>query len=280
MDRIEIDWNQAWQKAREGMSHGSDSSFWDKRAPAFARHVKQTDYEKRFIELMQPDPSWSVLDFGCGAGTLAIPLARRVASVTAVDFSRVMLDLLGQSCRDEGVANVTSIHGSWDDDWERLGIGSHDAVIASRSLVAHDLRQAIVKLDRTARRVVHISSLVGDGPQDRRIYEAVGRTLLSGPDYIYLYNLLYQMGIHASVNFISHREWKVFADLDEAMEGTSWMLRDATFRELELLKAYLAATLVPYGNGLRFPGPRVVSWALISWEKGESGERSGVRSEE
>lgn len=267
MDRIEIDWNAAWQKAREGLSQGNDSSFWDKRAPAFARHVKETDYERRFLDLMQPDPSWSVLDFGCGAGTLAIPLARRVASVTAVDFSRVMLDLLRQSCREEGISNVTSIHGSWDDDWESLGVGSHDAVIASRSLVAFDLREAITKLDRAARRGVYISSLVGDGPQDRRIYEAVGRTLVSGPDYIYLYNLLYQMGIRATINFITHREWKVYGNLDAALEGNCWMLKDVTQEELELLRGYLSASLVPHEGGWRMPEPRVVRWALISWEK-------------
>lgn len=269
MNRMEIDWNAAWQKAREGLSQGSDSSFWDKRAPAFARHVKETDYERKFLDLMQPDPSWSVLDFGCGAGTLAVPLARRVASVTAVDFSRVMLDLLRHACREEGLGNVTTIHGSWDDDWERLGIGTHDAVIASRSLVAHDLRDAVTKLDRAARRSVHISSLVGDGPQDRRIHEAAGRTLVSGPDYIYLYNLLYQMGIRASVNFITHREWKVYGDLEQALEGSCWMLRDATPQELERLREYLAVTLLPHDGGWRFPEPRVVRWALISWEKGE-----------
>jgi SAM-dependent methyltransferase len=269
MNRIEIDWNAAWQKAREGLSRGDDSSFWDKRAPAFARHVKETDYERKFLDLMQPDPSWSVLDFGCGAGTLAIPLARRVASVTAVDFSRVMLDLLGQSCRDEGIANVTPILGSWADDWETLGIGTHDAVIASRSLVAYDLRDAITKLDRVARRSVHISSLVGDGPQDRRIYEAVGRTLVSGPDYIYLYNLLYQMGIRATVNFITHREWKVYGSVAEAVEGNCWMLRDVTPEELELLRRYLAANLMHQGSGWRLPEPRVVRWALISWERSE-----------
>lgn len=267
MDMIEIDWNAAWQKAREEHSPSDDSSYWDKRAPAFALHVRETDYENQFLDLMMPHPSWSVLDFGSGAGTLAIPLARRVASVTAVDFSKVMLDLLRQSCREEEITNVTVIHGSWADDWEQLGIGTHDAVIASRSLVAYDLRDAINKLNRAARKVVHISSLVGDGPQDRRIYEAVGRKLALGPDYIYLYNLLYQMGIYAKVNFITNREWKVYESVDKAVEGNLWMLRDVTPEELGLLRRYLASNLIPHKNGWRLPAPMVTRWALISWEK-------------
>lgn len=269
MNRIDIDWNYAWQRAREGRSNMGDSLFWDKRAPSFARHVKETTYERHFLELMQPHPSWSVLDVGCGAGTLAVPLAKRIASVTALDFSSVMLDLLRHSCREEGITNVSTIHGSWEDDWERLGVGTYDAVIASRSMVARDLRDAVNKLNRAALKRVYVSSLVGDGPHDRRVYEAVGRELLSGPDYIYLFNLLYQMGIFATVDFIVSREWKVFKNLEDAVDGAIWMLKDITVEELERLRNYLAAELVPHLDGWRFPAPKVVRWAFISWEKGE-----------
>lgn len=269
MNRLEIDWNYAWQRAREGYGRIDDSSFWDKRAPEFARHVKETGYEKRFLEILQPDPSWTVLDVGCGAGTLAIPLARRIASVTALDFSRVMLELLRRSCVEEGITNITTIHGSWSDDWEQLGVGSHDVAIASRSLVARDLRDAVEKLNRAARKRVVVSSLVGDGPHDRRIYEAVGRTFNTGPDFIYLYNLLYQMGIFATVDFVTSRDWKVFTSMDDAIAGTSWMLKDVTPGELELLRKYLETVLVPVGNGWRFPQPKVVRWAVISWDREE-----------
>jgi len=269
MNKFEIDWNYAWQRAREGRSGGDDSSYWDKRAPAFARHVKETDYEKRFLEIMQPDPSWSVLDVGCGAGTLAVPLAGRIDSVTALDFSKVMLDLLGQCCREKGIRNITTIHGSWEDDWDLLGIGTYDAVIASRSMVARDLRDAVEKLNRAARKRIYVSSLVGDGPLDRRVFEAVGRELVSSPDYIYLYNLLYQMGIYATVCFITNKDWKVFKSLEDAVEGTSWMLRDVTPNELELLENYLAGKLVPCEGGYRLPSPKTVRWAVISWEKEE-----------
>jgi len=267
MNKIKVDWNYAWQRAREGRSSNDHSTCWDKRALSFARHVKETDYEKRFLEIMQPDPSWSVLNVGCGVDTLAVPLAGRIASVTALDLSKVMLDLLRQCCQQEGVHNITTIHGNWEDDWERLGVGTYDVVIASRSMVARDLREAVDKLNRAARKRIYVSSLVGDGPLDRRVFEAVGRELVSGPDYIYLYNLLYQMGIYATVSFITSKEWKVFKSLDDAVEGTSWMLRDVTQHELELLGNYLATELVPCASGWRFPSPKSMRWAVISWEK-------------
>ncbi len=48
-----------------------------------------------------------ILDLGCGIGTLAIPFARRLASVLAIDRNRLMLD---EGCRRadaDGLTNIT-----------------------------------------------------------------------------------------------------------------------------------------------------------------------------
>lgn len=267
MSNNEIDWNAAWNRAREERPRSRDSSFWDRRAPSFGKHVMESDYEKDFLELLRPHPSWSVLDVGCGCGTLAVPLAGRIASVTALDFSTGMLDLLRQRCRDAGITNITAIHGRWEDDWDHLGIGTYDVVIASRSIVVDDLRDALMKLDRAARKGVYISALVGDGPFDRRIFDAVGRSLERGPDYIYVYNLLHQMGIYADVSLLTSREWKGYATIDEAAEGMRWMLDEMTPEEENRLRDYLAAELVTHEGGWRLSAPKVVRWAVISWQK-------------
>jgi len=268
MSKNEIDWNEAWNRAREERPRRKDPSFWDKRALSFSKHVMESDYEKHFLDLMQPQPSWSVLDVGCGSGTLAVPLAGLTTSVTALDFSPGMLALLQQRCRESGIVNITAINGSWEDDWESLGIGTYDVVIASRSTVVEDLRGALLKLEQAARQRVYLSAMVGDGPNDRRIYDAVGRPLKRGPDYIYIYNLLHQMGIYARVSFITSSEWKSYDTVEEAIDGTRWMLDDLTTEEVSRLVKYLVAEMVPHESGWRLPAPKVVRWALISWEKG------------
>jgi SAM-dependent methyltransferase len=48
----------------------------------------------------------SVLEYGCGLGRLALPLARNPGSVTAVDRSPVMLDLARREARRRGLAHV------------------------------------------------------------------------------------------------------------------------------------------------------------------------------
>jgi SAM-dependent methyltransferase len=263
-----LDWNLAWQEARKRKKNDrSDNSHWNKRAPAFAQHARKSAYAEEFVRLLAPQPEWSVLDVGCGAGTLAIPLAGMVRNITAIDFSDAMIDLLNAHCVEHGLTNVAARVLGWEDDWEQAGIVEHDVAIASRSLVVHDLRTALIKLNNKARRI-YVASLVGDGPFDRKIFEAIGRELDRGPDYIYVYNLLHQMGIHAEVRFVDHGDsGSTYRDLDDAVEKFSWMLDTLTPGETERLRTYFSRHLVKTTGGWALSYRRSVRWAVISWSK-------------
>lgn len=53
------------------------------------------------------EPSGTALDFGCGVGRLAIPLARRFSSVVGVDIADSMLAEAKKNARDLGVENLS-----------------------------------------------------------------------------------------------------------------------------------------------------------------------------
>ena len=219
MSLPDVDWNELWRRTQaEKHPPMRDPKFWDKRAPEFTRHVAASEYIGQFLRIMKPEPHWAVLDIGCAAGTLAIPLAPSVKRITAVDPSTVMLSLLDDRCREHNIANIRLVNGKWEDDWGALGIGLHDVVVASRSLVADDLQTVIDKLQRYASKRVYISTLVDDGPYDRRIVEAVGRKFCHGADYILVYNLLRTLGIYANVAFTTNRYEKTFTDIEDAIE--------------------------------------------------------------
>ena len=76
--------------------------------------------------MIKPKKDWTVLDMGCGAGALALPLAENVKYITAVDFSEAMLDFLDSSIQKKKIKNIKTIHASWEDDWEKAGIGKKD----------------------------------------------------------------------------------------------------------------------------------------------------------
>jgi SAM-dependent methyltransferase len=264
-----LDWNLAWQEARKHKKNDrSDNSHWNKRAASFAQHARKSAYAEEFLRLLAPQPEWSVLDVGCGAGTLAIPLAGMVQQITAIDFSDAMIALLNAHCVEHGLSNVAAKVLGWEDDWDQAGIAEHDVAIASRSLVVHDLRTALMKLNNKARRRVYVASLVGDGPFDRKIFEAIGRELDRGPDYIYVYNLLHQMGIHAEVRFVNHGDsGSTYRDLDDAVEKFGWMLDGLAPEETERLRGYFSKHLVKTANGWALSYRRSVRWAIISWSK-------------
>ena len=264
-----IDWNRAWQAqlARRGLRK-RDARYWDGRAPSFAKAVSETDFSDRFLAILKPQPSWTVLDMGCGSGALAIPLAKRVRSVTAVDFSGEMLAVLRDQCAAESLANVATIQGSWEQDWGQLGIGACDVAIACRSLVVEDLRAALLKLDAAARKGAYIVTVVGDGPHDRRLFEAVGRPLIPSPDYIYTYNLLYQMGICANVAFIEEIRNRSYDSPEQAAASLRWMVEDLTGPEEAKLGAFLKKQLVFRDGSWRLCYDKEIRWAVIWWEKG------------
>ncbi len=266
-----VDWNLAWQTRQASRSFSRrDARFWDKRAASFSKAASETEYADRFLSIMEPERCWTVLDMGCGSGTLAVPLAACVAQVTAVDFSAEMLSLVRARCAAGAIDNVTTLQGQWEDDWAELGIGTYDAAIASRSMVADDLKGSILKLDRAARRRVYVVTIVGDGPYERRLFEAIGRPLHLEPDYIYDYNLLYQMGIFANVTFINEKRRKAYESPEEAARRMEWMFNGLNNEEQKRLNAHLETYLVRGPDGKwRLPYECGIRWAVIWWEKEE-----------
>ena len=245
-----IDWNELWKQSKLEKSFKSKTADdWDKKAPSFARRNSVSLYIDKFIELLNPEVSWSVLDVASGPGTLAIPLAKKVKSVSALDFSPAMLQILEKHIQDEGLTNISTHQLSWNDDWQEKGIGIHDIAIASRALSVDNLRAALEKLNAFARNQVVITDKVGHGPFDPDAFAAVGRELKSGPDYIYTINLLYQMGIRASIDFIELENSMPCSSLEEAMDFYNWMFHDLTDEEKKRLKKYVQSITTSTDNG-------------------------------
>lgn len=81
---------------------------WDLVAEGYAAEavIAMTPFSLRALELVQPAPSAQVLDVAAGPGTLALEAARRVAGVTAVDFSSAMTERLRAQAERRGLSNL------------------------------------------------------------------------------------------------------------------------------------------------------------------------------
>jgi ubiquinone/menaquinone biosynthesis C-methylase UbiE len=247
--------------------HFQDLEFWEKRASSFAQHSRKTHYSTEFLKLMQVNPDWTVFDMACGGGTLAIPLASKVKSVTAVDFSKNMIAIVDRYCSEHKIANIHTLLGQWDDDWKSLGIGEHDIAIASRSLRAENAAHYIQKLNQVARRQVYISAPAGQGPLDVRLLEFAGRKNPVRSEYIEFYNILHAMGIRANVSFIEENHAKQWQTPEEAFEDQRWMFCGMTQEEEERIKLYLNQNLQLQDGVYKLGYERICHWAVMWWTK-------------
>lgn len=86
------------------------------------------------LALARPDETW--LDIGAGAGRYALPLARSVRTVVALDQSGSMLAALRDGAAVHGIANVTTHQGAWPPDpGLRAALGPDP--VADVTLIAH-----------------------------------------------------------------------------------------------------------------------------------------------
>ena len=267
----DLDWSLLWQQAKKKKNWRSKGAAdWDKKAASFAKRTSRSIYTEKFLKLLNPEPDWSILDIGCGPGTLALPLAARTRQVTAIDFSGNMLEILKKRAAQQGLSNISTCRLSWQDNWQQHGIIPHDVAIASRSLAVPDLKEALTLLNSYAVKRVCITDRVKHGPMDPDAFAAIGRELPAGPDYIYTVNLLYQMGYLPSVSYIRLEESMTYASLDEAFSSYFWMFRDLNDKERGLLKSYVKSIAGrDADNKILIHRRQVPTWAFISWHPGE-----------
>jgi len=262
----DIDWDIMWRESRTHKSwKKKKSSDWDQRAASFAERNLDSPFVAQFMAHLQTEPEWTVLDVGSGPGTLAIPLAAQVRQVTALDYSTAMLHELDKRARIAGRNNITTVQASWTDDWQALGITRHEVAIASRSLSVDDLKGALSKLNAWASKAVYVVDRVGAGPFDPDLFAALGRNFEPGPDYIFTLNILYSLGIHARVDFLSLDSVRTYKSREEALNSYRWMVDDLTALEETRLIAYVDAHLSRHGEKWQLTRQTPPRWALIWW---------------
>lgn len=238
------DWNQIWMDAFLA-SRLTEDNYYDDEARAKSYDESENiwiDGKKRIISL-NPDPSWSVLDIGSGPGILAIPLAHRVKSVTAIEPSRSMIRCLQKHLADEKLTNVGIINSRWE-DVHAEEMETHDLVIASYSLNFKDIREALLKMNRLAKKRVILYWFAGTTNWEHirldlfsRIH---GRELKSIPKCNVLYNLLYDLGLYPDVEILQDASFpKKCSDCDRALFYLKSTLNLSNDDHDQLLRKYI-----------------------------------------
>lgn len=230
MSRVsgDADWNAVWmamrrrQLATPGYLSGPEFFARQQNVDRYQQQV-ETEYrgytERQLASMAIPDGA-TVLDVGAGPGTLAVPLAERGCLVTAVEPSAPMRRVLETSAERSGV-RVAVIPLPWEEtDPTALG-GRFDAVIASYSLLMLDLRAALAKMHAASRGGVHLFHPLT--PPGGRVVEGALWQALYRAEYPpepmadCVWNLLFQMGIMATLDAAFSPAIHRFRDLDQVV---------------------------------------------------------------
>ena len=257
----EIDFAEMYREHMRGSDRPhKPASAWDERAKALSSKVMQSDYTRAFLARMDLAGANTLLDVGCGPGTIGVPLATKLQAVYGLDYSAVMLECMQENAQKAGVDNVHSLLLSWTDDWAEVPVC--DIVVASRSSIVPDMAEALCKMTSHARLRCYMTHLVGGHFGDASIAQLLGRQQRAFPDYIYIVNLLYGMGLHPRLDYMEFPgRLAGTANVEVFIEKVSWSFGDLSEEDNYKLRAWYEADAQRAQQG-----GEPMRWAMISWD--------------
>ena len=265
-DPEDIDWAYFWAKKLE--SKKDRAKDWNKAAPNFGKSAKKDDYHTKLIERINVSKEDTILDLGCGDGSITIPLAKKAKSVTGVDSAYKMLEILNENAKKEGIENIRTL----EEDLSNIRIndvGKHDIVVASRSLNGIiNIRQTISNINEIADKYVYITLF---GPNNWKIekefFESIDKEYVEFPSHRYFFNILVDMGIYPNVENLNIGHKREYENIEEALESGKWRLELLDDEEKAQLYKYLEDILEEDENGkLSNPNDKA-DWVLYWWKK-------------
>ena len=288
-----IDFGDLWRQEHWTRRAPDDASEWDKRAREFTSKYGPSGYSLEFLRLADLQPGESIFDMGCGAGALAIPCVERGHKVLAADFSPAMLERCAADVPASAAHLLETKLLAWDDNWDIAGlqVRSYDVAFASRSVATADMKSAIRKLSRIARRKVCATLVSGGSPRVSDAFLAdMGLTCTGHPDAAFAFAIATQLGYEPEVRFIHSSRADRYATREEAQEAYVKMLHfadeDLEGERLASKQAeacawvdehLLPSSEVSFDEAVQVREverdlpfcvdiPRTFSWAFVSWD--------------
>jgi SAM-dependent methyltransferase len=201
------------------------ASAWDTRAADHGRTLgaqsQQITYIDDFLARLDLSGASSVLDIGCGPGTLALPLAQRGLDLVALDYRERMLEQLLEKAGAAGLVSIRAPHRAWEDDWH--DVPACDIAIALRSTTVDDLEMALHKMARHARLRACLSHPANGFFVGREVLALLGAKPPVLPDPLLALGMLRRMGAHPRVvHFLMPSRLAGCASFDEFEQRLRW----------------------------------------------------------
>jgi SAM-dependent methyltransferase len=258
-----IDFNQLYINQKQNSTFKPKNVHdWDKKASSISKRIHKSIYNKELIEQMNFEGCETFLDVGCGVGNISLLVADKFKKIYSLDFSKNMLEILENEAKKRDIDNIETIRLSWEESWEN--VPKCDIILASRSMEVSDMKDALVKLNEKANKRVYLTYKVGGSFIGDDILEYIGKKINKKPDFIYTVNILYQMGIMPSINYIkSEGRKQQYTDEESFVQSIVWSIGNLNEKQMELLRKYYHEKL----KDKKEQDSDYVCWAVIHWDK-------------
>lgn len=130
----------------------ADPSFWNNLAEKYAKQpveLPQAFERKIGITSNLMKPTDTLLEVGCGTGSLALRLAPFAAHIHALDLSNEMVRIARGKVSSQGFGNIAFHVGAFDESFSTFADGSFDGVCAYSILhLVDDRDEALARMFR------------------------------------------------------------------------------------------------------------------------------------
>lgn len=266
-------WADLWKVSVKKADPAADkmqAARWNERADNFGKGGDNTRRQKKVDDVFSllKEAGFSpkgkkVLDIGCGPGTLAIPLAKKGAKVTALDVASGMLDRLKATIKEEDLS-IMPVEASWySADIDKLGFRKNfDLVIASMTPAVRDL-ETFDRMMACSKKYCYYSNFIkrdmGSGNAHMAIHSILGESSSrpdkghgdpdhgpaghehgGGPGMVYPFMYLYTLGYHPllKLNHASRHEEMAWSEAADNMIGRMEKRRPLTADQKKKIRGY------------------------------------------
>ena len=266
----EVDWLELWRELVTRSTRPKTEKRLVERYKAHAR--KRTERSDPLLDfvLKEMDERDTVVEIGPGTGRWTIPLAKKVKSLTAIEPTSGMVDMLKENIANAGLDNVEILSQTWEESSPSV----HDIVICAHGMYGSpDLSGFVRKMDRFARKGCYLALRLppADGIMAELSLKMYG-CRHDSPDAVIAWNALYTMGINANVLVEKGMESWVNDTLDDAFIRAKrhLSLEESGTRYDDLICSTLKRRL-SFSDGA-YSWPDGMRSALLWWYPGQNND--------
>ncbi len=223
------------------------------------------------LAIAESGDTW--LDIGAGAGRYALPLARAVSAVIAIDPSQAMLAALERGAAEADIANVRAIVGRWPADGDLRSTLGPDPVaeVAFIAHVSYDVEAIVPFLDAmeaaARRRCVAVLMVASPAAVAAPFWPRVhGESRIGLPALPQFLELLEARGTDAKVTMIDaeRRRWPARDDLLAFLRRQLWTV-PGTAADERLIAAMGSLAIAASDGSILVADAEPLAVGIVSW---------------